>query len=95
MIDAKTSIWLAAGLMAGFLHASLLWRQVHRFSAWSPLMGMLRLGLIAVLLVAAALSGKILAGAAGWAVGLTVLGTWFMTRRSGRTVSAANTPPRE
>ncbi len=95
MIDANNLLWFAAGLVVGFLHASMLWRDVHKFTAWSPLMGMLRLSLVAASLVVAAVSGQILAGAAGWAVGLATLGTLFMARRRSRAAGIANTPPGE
>ncbi len=95
MIEATSWIWFAGGLLAGFTHATMLWQHVHRPSAWSPLFGLLRLGVVATLLIVAAISGAILACAAGWAVGFATLGTWFMTSRTGRTMDSSTTPPGE
>ena len=95
MIDSTSLMWFAAGLIVGFLHASMLWRDVHRLTAWSPLLGMLRMVIVAALLVVAALIGQILAGAAGWAVGLATLGTGLMLRRRSRPLGAAQTRPSE
>jgi len=92
MIEAATWIWFAGGLLAGLIHATMLWRNVHRPSAWSPLLGLMRLGIVATMLVVAAISGAILACAAGWAVGFATLGTWFMTSRTGRTIDSSKTP---
>ena len=86
MIEVTSWIWFVAGLLAGLVHATMLWRNVHTLAAWSPLIGLLRLGFVATLLVAAALNGEILAGAAGWAIGFALLATWFMTRRASRTI---------
>ena len=51
---------------------------------------MLRLGIVAAVLVLPALSGAILAAAAGWAVGLAALGTWFMVSSGKQAVASSN-----
>jgi hypothetical protein len=80
MNDSEKWIWLAVGLAAGILHASMLWHAAHRLSVWSSLWGMLRLFAVAAVLVTAAVWGSILAAAAGWAVGLVSIGTWLVIR---------------
>lgn len=57
-----------AGLAAGFAHATMLKRQTARPSAWTPLLGFLRLGVVATVLLIAALNQRILAAASGWAL---------------------------
>lgn len=57
-----------AGLAAGFAHATMLKCQTVRPSAWTPLLGFLRLGLVATVLLIAALNHQILAAASGWAL---------------------------
>ncbi len=93
MIDSTSLIWFAAGLIVGFLHASMLWRDVHRFTTWSPLLGMVRMAIVAALLVVAALLGQILAGAAGWAVGLGDAGDMVDGPPPQPPPSAANSRP--
>ncbi|MCA9129883.1 MAG: hypothetical protein KDB22_22505 [Planctomycetales bacterium] len=78
MIESLTWVWFVAGLAAGLMHATMLWRATRRQSLWNPMLGFVRLGLVSALLVLSALSGEILASAVGWAIGLAVLGTWFM-----------------
>ncbi len=85
MIDTTAFAWGSAGLLAGLMHALLLWRGVHRPNAWSPLMGMVRLGLVAAVLVASAVFGNIIAAAVGWGAGLIALGCWFSIANLDRT----------
>ena len=77
MIEMTTLSWFALGLFAGLVHATMLWRNVHSHSVWSPLIGFLRLAIVASLLVVAAINGAILANAAGWAVGFVLLAAWL------------------
>lgn len=86
MIEMTTIAWFAAGLVVGLLHATMLWRATHRLTAWTPVLGMLRLGVVAAVLVAAALLGAILVAATGWLVGFVTLGTWLVASRKNRTV---------
>ncbi|MCA9137207.1 MAG: hypothetical protein KDB00_10620 [Planctomycetales bacterium] len=83
MNETFSWVWFIAGIMAGCAHATMLWRATRRMGVWSPLVGMLRLGLVAVLLVMSALSGQILSSAAGWAIGLATLGTFLVMRPGG------------
>ena len=55
-------------------------------------MGMLRLAGVAGILVAAALAGLILSAAAGWAIGLASLGTWFHVSRANHARRCINEP---
>lgn len=57
-----------AGLLAGSLHATMLWRSSHRLSVWTPLLGLLRLAVVAVVLLLAAVYGQVVAAAAGWMI---------------------------
>jgi len=68
--------WLAAGGLAGVLHAWLLWRGRARAGAAGA-----RLGLVSACLVVAALAGGIAPTAAGWGIGLVAHGT-FLWRRA-------------
>lgn len=65
-----TSAFAIAGVVVGLAQAGLLARAVgHRPH---PLGFVLRLGLVAVVLVVAALRGQVLAAAAGWLLGFVV-----------------------
>ena len=90
MIEMTTWVWFTAGFVAGFLHATMLWRATQRLNAWAPVLGFLRLGIVAALLVLSAVAGAILASATGWAVGLASLGTWFMISSGKQTVASSN-----
>lgn len=70
------------------LHATMLWRATHRLSVWTPVLGTLRLGVVAAVLVMAALSGAILLAATGVAVGLVVLGARFVMSRIDRAIAS-------
>jgi hypothetical protein len=67
-----TVLWFMAGLMTGALHILLLWRGTQ-----PPLRGvaagLLRLLGVALLLVGAALGGKLLPAACGWGSGFAAL----------------------
>ncbi|MCA9214105.1 MAG: hypothetical protein KDB27_13630 [Planctomycetales bacterium] len=78
MIEITTYVWFVAGIVAGCLHAMMLWRASHRLTAWTPALGMLRLSVVSAVLVLSALSGEILVAAAGWAIGLATLSLRFM-----------------
>ncbi len=95
MIDRSLLVWFAAGLAAGLLHAAMLWRAAGRLTAWTPLLSMLRLAGVAAVLVAAAVSGAIIAAGAGWAVGIAALGGWFFARRNSKFVAAPDVPTHE
>jgi len=88
MINLMTCVCLAAGLAAGVLHATMLWRASSRHTAWTPLLGMLRLSAVATVLVLAAFAGAILAAATGWAIGFIALGAGFVIGRNGRSTTA-------
>ncbi len=90
-----TLIWFSVGLLAGWGHATALWRSTHRFSLWSPLIGFLRMGIVAASLVAAALSGAILFNAAGWATGFTSLALILAMRPTRTAVAASSVTSRE
>ena len=68
MIELTHYPGFVAGVLAGYLHATMLWRSTHRLPAWTPLLGLLRLGVVATVLVFAAVYGQILAAACGWVV---------------------------
>ena len=66
-------LWLAIGSATGASHAAALWRTVGRPTRgdWGFLW---RLPLVAVTLVVAALVGRLVPAAVGWAAGLVVTG---------------------
>jgi hypothetical protein len=68
MIEMTHYPGFLGGLLAGFVHATMLWRTSQRLSAWTPLLGLLRLGIVATVLVVAAVYGQILAAAGAWAI---------------------------
>ena len=78
MIDWTHYFGFVAGLLAGLAHVTMLWRSSHRLSAWTPLLGMLRLGIVAAVLVFAAVYGQILAAAGGWAICFAVSAVLFV-----------------
>ncbi len=82
MLGPSVLAWMIAGLAAGAAHASALWRTTRRPTAWTPLVGAVRVAAVAAVLALAALWGEILSAAAGWAVGFAVLGTWLVWRRA-------------
>ena len=92
MLELSTLAWLVAGLLAGCLHAAMLWRAARQLTRWTPVLGMLRLGVVTGVLVVAALAGAIFAAASGWAAGFAVLGAWFVARRRGTAVASSSGP---
>ncbi len=62
-----TAVWIAAGALAGWAQAVLLLRQARRGLAGPTLL--LRLALVGVVLVPAALAGHILGATVGWLLG--------------------------
>ena len=95
MIELTTLAGMAAGLVAGLFHAHLLRRGTVRLTTWTPLWGMLRLGAVTAILVVAAISGEILAAAAGWALGFLTTCVWIVLRRLQGPVPRARTDPSE
>ncbi len=81
MIQVASMAWTAAGLVVGLLHADMLRRASRRLTAWSPALGMFRLGIVSALLILAALSGFILAAAVGWASGFFLTTCFWMAMR--------------
>jgi hypothetical protein len=65
-------LWLGAGLIVGGLHAASLWHAARRVSYTLVATGALRLLVIALLLVGAALAGGLLPVCVGWGVGFLV-----------------------
>ncbi len=90
MIDMTTWVWFSAGLVAGLMHAATLWRAAKRLTVWTPVWGMLRIAVVTTTLVLSAISGMIFASAAGWAIGIAVLGTWFAISGGNQSVAPAN-----
>ncbi|MEZ6133367.1 MAG: hypothetical protein R3C53_00515 [Pirellulaceae bacterium] len=95
MIEPTTWVWFAAGSVAGLIHATMLWRATHRLTVWTPVLGFVRLGLVAAWLVFSALAGEILASAVGWAFGLVTLGTWFMVCGRNRPIASSSLQSRQ
>lgn len=93
MIDITTIAWFVAGLVIGWLHVTLLRRSTHRLTAWTPVLGVLRLGTVATVLVVAALAGAILAAACGWAVAFVFGSIGFATRRTHRVTASRIASP--
>ena len=92
MIENSAIPWFAAGLSAGVLQATMLWRTARRLTSWTPALGVLRLALVSLVLVVAAVSGAILAAAAGWAVGFIALCGWIVAKGTGQAFLSRNTP---
>ena len=67
-----TLFWMTAGLLAGSLHAASLWRTARHLSSLAATRGMLRLLLVALLLVSAALAHGLLPVSAGWGIGFAL-----------------------
>ncbi|MCA9142646.1 MAG: hypothetical protein H6821_09075 [Planctomycetaceae bacterium] len=93
MIDTTTIAWVAVGWAIGWLHVTLLCRSTHRPTAWTPVLGVLRLGAVTAVLVVAALAGAILAAACGWAVAFVFGSIGFATRRTDRMRTARLASP--
>ncbi len=68
MIETTTWLWFAAGLLVGWFHVTMLWHATNRLAAGTPLVGLSRLAVVAVLLILSARNGAILACASGWAL---------------------------
>jgi hypothetical protein len=92
MTDMTTWVWFLTGLVAGLVHAAMLWRAARRLTVWTAVMGMLRLSFVAAVLVLAAIYGRILLTACGWAIGLAVLGVWFFVSSGSRAVRSSHVP---
>lgn len=83
-----TYVGLAAGILAGFAHATMLWRTARRLTVWTPLWGLLRLAIVAAVLIVAAISGVILSAAAGWVIGFALLGAPLALRQTSRAIGS-------
>ena len=79
MIETITIFWIVVGLGTGCFHAFWLWRSTQTFSSSSPLVGMLRLLVVTLLFVTAALLGGVLPTALGWTCGFALCIAWFLT----------------
>jgi hypothetical protein len=66
-----TALWFMAGLVAGALHILLLWRGA-RLPFGGVAIALLRLLGVALLLVGAALMGKLLPAVCGWGGGFAI-----------------------
>jgi hypothetical protein len=66
-----TALWFVVGLLAGTIHILLLW-QGARPPFRGVAAGLLRLLGVALLLVGAALMGKLLPAACGWGGGFAL-----------------------
>lgn len=77
-MSAMFLLWLVIGVAVGVAHATALWRSAHRWNdtGWWGLTW--RLPLVGVTLVVAALIGRIVPAAVGWAGGLAVTGGIFL-----------------
>ncbi len=73
-------IWFFAGLALGGLHVSSLWLSMQRTPALTVATSPLRLLLVAISLVVAAISGGILPASLGWVAGY-LTGTVFVLAR--------------
>jgi hypothetical protein len=75
-------IWLVLGLAVGIAHGWGLWRtsRLRRHAATAAVW---RIPAVVVLLVGAAVAGRLFPAVGGWAGGLTGAGTWLLLR-SGR-----------
>lgn len=82
MIETMNLGWFLAGILVGLLHATMLWRSTKQPTAWTPVSGMLRLGMVAGVLVVAALSNAILIAAGGWLAGFVARCAWFILDRT-------------
>lgn len=59
-------------MLVGLLHAGLLWKATTRPTVWTPLVGLLRMGLVVALLSFSAVSGGILPASCGWLLGFGI-----------------------
>lgn len=82
MTSLQAMCWCAAGIFAGLLHGTLLWRATRQISARTAATGLLRMGLVATVMVAAAMAGNIVVAAVGWAMAFVAVGTWFVLSQS-------------
>lgn len=62
-------IWLAVGVVLGAVHATGILRSARQWTVTTAVMGLMRLLLVGLALVAAAIFGGILPAGAGWAAG--------------------------
>lgn len=83
MIDSSAVLGMIAGALAGLFHAGMLWQGVRVLSAWSAILGLLRIGVVGAVLVLSALHGQIVVTAAAWAVSFFVFAVVHF-RRAGR-----------
>jgi len=62
-------MWLAAGLLLGVFHSTMLWKSAKQPNPWTALIGIVRVFAVGAVLVGAALSGEIYPAFLGWAAG--------------------------
>ena len=75
-MNAGTLVWAVVGTAVGVSHATALWRTAHRWNGWWGFAW--RLPLVGITLVVAALVGRLVPAAVGWAAGLAVTGVIFL-----------------
>jgi hypothetical protein len=93
MFETAKFLGFSAGAVAGYVHATMLWRASHRLSAWTPIMGLLRIAIVAAVLVLAALYGQIFTAAGGWAIGFAVSALLFLCVRAAEPKTRESNPP--
>ncbi len=73
MIDTTPWIWFGVGLLVGSVHSTLLRHGVQKLNAWLSLLGLLRVGIVAMVLLISALNDAIIVCAGGWIIGFVSL----------------------
>ncbi len=81
MMTWLSAVWMVFGAAIGVLHAAGVWRSASRPSVMSALLGLVRLVVVGLALVASAILGGILPAAAGWALGYFAAVAFLSTRR--------------
>jgi hypothetical protein len=77
-MNAGTLVWVVVGTAVGVSHATALWRTAHRWNGTGWWGFAWRLPLVGITLVVAALVGRLVPAAVGWAAGLAVTGVIFL-----------------
>lgn len=72
-------LWIGLGVATGAVHGTALWQAAHDTTV--RLRFPWRLPMVAITLVVAALVGRILPAAAGWAGGLAATSILFLARQ--------------
>ena len=84
MSEMAAILGVLSGVTAGFLHATMLWLGSRHLSEWGGILGAMRMGVVGLILIVAAINGQIVVTASAWAISFAVFAVVFYFLGIGR-----------